>query len=188
MDARHATLRLVPVTVPSSPVPAPDAASLAEMLRGAVAAFGIGRPRVRQTRPENCVQTAVAAALGVTLDEVEHVAGTTGRMTIPDALGLFARFGVGVRLVEPGFAAQFWSTVSGEAGGPRLRGIGFRVPGDGETIGHAYLLQGARLVDPATGLGVGITPARLLAMSRIALIPADVRPVRPHRVTAPHRS
>lgn len=126
---------------------------------------------LRQTREHNCVQTVLAMALGLPIELVEDAAGTTGSMTVGETLHLLAELGVFCRPVSADLVSQFWSTFYRRSGGRRLRGLGFRLPErEGET-GHAYLLVGAQMYDPASGQRTRVDAATLRTLDWLAILP-----------------
>jgi hypothetical protein len=114
-----------------------------------------------QTRPQNCVQTSIALALGIPVEAVEREAGSTATLRLPDVRWLTDRLGVASPLMAAELVAQYWPLYYRRYGGRRLRGYGIRTPRAGEPIGHAFALFGPRLYDPLTGKGIRLSP-RLL--------------------------
>lgn len=111
-----------------------------------------GRIRwLRQSREDNCVQTVLAIVLGLSCEVVEAEVGTTGALTIHDTLDLLSDLGVPCRPIAAELAADFWPVFYRRAGKRKLRGIGIQLPRRGEPIGHAYVLSGKTMYDPATG-------------------------------------
>ena len=127
----------------------------------------------RQSRPQNCVQTVVAMALGVPTEAIERVAGTDGAMTVRQTIDLLSEFGIECRPVSAEFAAEFWEAFYRLSGGRRMRGLAFRLPRDRETVGHAYFVLGRKMYDPASGRITRLGKRRLRAIDYLAIFPPD---------------
>jgi hypothetical protein len=138
-------------------------------------ACGLGPPPPRrwlvQQRPENCAQTVVAMLAGREPEEIERMVGHTGALTVADTLSVLSRLGYGCRPISASLVLQFWPSLLERAGGRKLRGLGFRRPTRGEKYGHAYLLFGRRLYDPADGSFVRLDAAAVKSLDWLALLP-----------------
>lgn len=136
----------------------------------------LSRPKlVRQRRPENCVQTVLAMILGVGVEEVEKAARTQGTMTLERAMELLHLLGIEARPLEASLAAGFWTLFYDRHGRARLRGLGMRLPRDEEEgIGHAMLVYGKYIYDPATGRTDKLTVDRLEGLDWLLLLPGDM--------------
>ena len=128
-------------------------------------------PKHRQTRERNCVQTVVAIALGRDVDEVEKRAGTDGDLTVSETLDLLDAYGVTCRPISAHLVADFWPSFYARSGGARLRGLAFRLPAEGEDVGHAYYVHGKRIYDPATGRERSVDPSALKTLDWLAILP-----------------
>lgn len=133
--------------------------------------LGPGIRRQRQSRPHNCVQTVVAMALGVPIEMVEDLAGTKGAMTVRQTIDLLDEFGIGCRPVSAEFVAEFWDAFYRMSGGRKMRGLAFRLPRDQETVGHAYLVLGRKMYDPASGRTMRLDKRRLRSIDYLAVFP-----------------
>lgn len=111
-----------------------------------------------QSREENCVQTVIAIALGLSTECVEEEARTNGTMSVHETLELLAQLGVSVRPIAADLASNFWGVFYKRGGGRRMRGLGFQLPRSGEGIGHAFFLTSTVMYDPATGKRQNINP------------------------------
>jgi len=121
-----------------------------------LAGFRVGpkppRQWLRQTLPDNCSQTVLSMLTGKDLAEITRLAGRPGALGISHACRVLEASGVHCgRPLAAQHAAEFWPVYWRRAGGRRLRGLGFRVARQGEDHGHAWLLFGNRLYDPADG-------------------------------------
>lgn len=143
--------------------------------------LGSGIRWIRQSRPENCVQTVLAMALGVPTEWIEEIAGTAGALTIRETMDLLNRFGIESRPMSADLVADFWPSFYRLNGGRKLRGLGFRLPRDGERVGHAYFLIGRRMYDPASGRLQRLDEETLRRLDLLAIFPEDL-----HRTVAKH--
>lgn len=138
----------------------------------------IGAPSARltpQTRPHNCVQTVLAMALGTEIEEMERLAGTTGALTLADALNLLAGQGVRTRPVSTRLVRDFWGAFYSRNGGPRLCAMAVRTAREGEETGHAFLVLGRRIWDPSTGRWRSLGQDVLRELDWIVVIPEEAR-------------
>lgn len=136
--------------------------------------LGSGVRRLRQDRPDNCVQTVLAMAIGVPTDVIEDEAGTSGALTIGETIDLLSRFGIESRRVHSRLLAEFWSAFYRMSGGRKMRGLAFALPRDGERIGHAYFVLGRRVYDPATGRIRRLTQRVVRRLDLFAIFPDDL--------------
>lgn len=127
----------------------------------------------RQKRNDNCVQTVVAMLTGNDVEEIEQMAGTIGKMTVDETLVLLGRLGIYSRPVAASMVADFWSVFYQRHGARKLRGLGFALPKEAGKAGHAFLITGANMYDPATGDSEPINEESLKQLDWLALVPKD---------------
>lgn len=123
-----------------------------------------------QTRPTNCVQTVLAWGLDQPVELLEQHAGTTGPLSVEDALRLLAEAGVPARPVSVSLVQEFWEAFSPTRGRRHIEGLGIRLPRGTDKLGHAVLLSRGKLYDPATGRAQPFSAADLDGLDWLVLI------------------
>jgi hypothetical protein len=119
------------------------------------------------------VQTVVAMALDLPIDLVEREAGTRESMDIDDTITLLRKFDLQCRPVGARMVADWWSVFYKQGGGRGLRGLGCLMPKGRNETGHAYLLVGRRMYDPASARMLPLNADTVRQLDWVVFFPSD---------------